>query len=740
MKSNIITIALLLSSVLAYSQIKGTVYELQNNKKLPLFGVNIYWQNTTIGTTSDDNGFFEIKKDVSNKLIFSFVGYQNDTLEINEDNKTIEIVLTNVNVLGEVTISERQSGTHYSRMEIGSTQTITGSELCKSACCNLSESFETNASVDASYSDATTGAKQIKLLGLSGKYVQMLTENIPNLYGLSQPYALGYISGTWMESIQVSKGTAAVINGYDAITGQINVEYKKPSRDEILSVNQFFSTAGRIETNIDGSIVINDKWKTMLLTHVQHDFMKLNIEMDMNKDGFMDMPAITQYNFFNRWDYFGKNMTFRTGIKYLDETRSSGQIDYDFKNPANDQDKYGIYINSRRVENFVKLGWVNPQKEYQSLAMLTNFTGHFQNSIYGRNTFDANQTSFYINTFWQSNFNGNAQHKYNTGLNLKSEILNQSLNDSIMNVRELVPGAYFQYTNHNEKLNYIIGIRGDYHIQEKRFLLTPRLNLKYNLNEHLILRASAGKGYRKANPLAENNFLLASSRQIIINPDLKLEDAWNFGSNVTFYIPIGKRNITLNVEYYRTQFINQIITDFEDAKTVKFYNLDGKSYSNTYQIEASYPFMKGLDFTTAFRYNDVKQTINGDLLEVPLTSRYKGIITASYKTKLEKWQYDLTLQFNGGGRIPSIEGNSVAENMNMQKDKYSGYNIVNAQVTKNFKKWLIYVGCENILNFTQKNPIISADNPYSENFDSSLIWGPISGRMFYLGIKFAINK
>ena len=730
----------MLSSVLMLAQIKGNVYEIQNSKKSPLFGVNIYWENTSIGTISDENGYFEIKKDISNKLIFSFIGYQNDTLEITENYKNIEVVLANSNLLGEVVISERQLGTHYSRLEVHNTQTITGAELCRAACCNLSESFETNASVDASYNDAATGAKQIKLLGLSGKYVQMLTENIQNLYGLSQPYSLGYIPGTWMESIQVSKGTAAVINGYDAITGQINVEYKKPETADDLSVNQFFSSAGRVETNIDGSILINEKWSTMLFAHIQHDFMKLNLEMDINDDSFMDMPAITQYNFFNRWDYFGKNLTFRTGVKYIDETRRSGQMDYDFKNPAINQDKYGIYIESRRVENFAKIGWVNPEKKYQSLAMTTNFTGHFQNSIYGRKTFDANQLSFYVNTLWQSNFNGNEKHKYNTGLSLKSENLNQSLNDSAMNVKELVPGAYFQYTNHYEKLNYILGFRGDYHIQENRFLWTPRLNFKYNITGWMILRASTGKGYRKAYPLAENNFLLASSRQIIVNPDLKLEDAWNFGSNITFHIPLGKREMTLNAEYYRTQFINQIITDFEDGKTVKFYNLDGKSYSNTYQIEASYQIIRGLDFTTAFRYNDVKQSINGELMEVPLTSRYKGIITASYKTKLEKWQYDFTLQFNGGGRIPSVQDNPVAELMDMHKDKFPAYNIMNIQVTKNFKKWLIYAGCENVLNFVQKNPIISADNPYSENFDSSLIWGPIHGRMFYLGIKFAIAK
>ncbi|MDR2835441.1 MAG: TonB-dependent receptor plug domain-containing protein, partial [Bacteroidales bacterium] len=673
----------------------------------------------------------------SDKLIFSFVGYTNDTILISNPNENIDKLLSNTNILGEVEIVERQAGTTYSRLETLNVQNISGAELGKAACCNLSESFETNASVDASFSDAATGAKQIKLLGLSGKYVQMLTENIPNLYGLSQPYALNFIPGPWMESIQVSKGTAAVVNGYDAITGQINIEYKKPKTADIFYLNQYFNANGKAETNIDGSIIISPKWSTTVLAHVQNDFTKLNYELDMNKDNFMDQPAVTQYNFFNRWDYFGNNLTFRTGIKYIDETRKSGQLNYDFKKPSTQQDYYGVYIKTRRAEGFTKLGWVNPEKNYQSLALIANIAGHFQDSYFGRKQFDANQLSLYLNTLWQSNFNGNEHHKYNTGISLKYENLHQSLNDSLMNNKEIVPGAYFQYTGHFNKLNYIVGIRGDYHIQEKRFLITPRLNIKYNILGNLIFRVSAGKGYRKANVIAENNYFLASSRIIDIAPDLKLEDAWNFGSNITWYIPAGKREITLNIEYYRTQFVNQIIVDIENPRYVKFYNLDGKSFSNTYQIEASYQIIRGLDFTAAFRYNDVRQTIDNQLLIAPLTNKYKGIITASYKTKLEKWQFDLTAQFNGDGRIPSTMDNPTKY---QREEKYPMYTIMNAQITKYFRKWEMYVGVENLLGFKQKNPIIAADNPFGEHFDSSLIYGPINGQMYYLGIRFAINK
>ena len=734
MKTVISIIVFMLAVInISFAQVKGTVYEQSGDmQKSPLFGVNIYWEGTNLGTTSDKNGNFKINTSNStNNLIFSFVGYRTDTILVIDISEPLEITLKDSKILDEVTIGGRNPGTHYDRMEVGSVQNITGEELCKAACCNLSESFETNASVDASYSDATTGAKQIKLLGLAGKYVQMMTENIPNLYGVSQPYALGYIPGPWMESIQVSKGTSEVINGYDALTGQINVEYKKPKKSDILFFNQLVSSAGKVETNLDASVIVSPKLSTSIFAHTQFDVLSI----DENNDGFSDMPLINQYNFFNRWDYFGKDLTIRFGVKYIDETRTSGQLSG--INSESLINPYKINIGTKRFEAFYKMGYVFPESKYQSIAMIANYTHHEQNSFYGLNTFGANQQSLYFNLIWQSALNGNHNHKYNAGFSVKHEDLDQSLNDSLIADLEFVPGAFFQYTGKpTEKLSVIFGFRADHH-NSFGMLYTPRLNVKYNLSGNIVLRASAGKGYRKANILAENSFLLASSRLFIIDTDLELEEAWNYGSNITFYIPIKNRDIALNAEYYRTDFVNQIIADFEDVNKVLFYNLNGKSYSNTYQLEASYELIKGLDATLAFRYNDVKQTIGGSLLEAPLTNRFKGLTTFSYKTPLEKWQFDFTTQFNGGGRIPSTIENPIEYRLN---DEFPSYTVLNAQITKFFKHWEIYAGVENLLNFTQQNPIIAAEDPYGNYFDSSLIWGSIHGRKYFLGIRFAIER
>ncbi|MCF0206255.1 MAG: TonB-dependent receptor, partial [Bacteroidales bacterium] len=729
MKSKIIAIlVLMLLSANMFSQISGKVFEVVDGEKQTLFGANIYWEDSNIGTISDLDGNFKIEKIKStNKLIVSYIGYNTDTIEIVDKHKYVEVVMVAGQMLSEVTIRDRAPSSQYSRLSVGNVQDISGKELCKAACCNLSESFETNASVDAGSCDAATGSKQIKLLGLAGKYVQFLTENIPNLYGISQPYALGYIPGPWMTSMQISKGTSNVINGYDAVTGQINVEYKKPKQSDKLSLNLMTSSHGNVEGNIDAPIMINDKLSTMIFAHAQTRYLK----MDSDNDNFYDSPNITQYNFFNRWDYFGKNLTFRAGIKYIDETRRNGQISEDHETYDHSQPGlYSIKIHSQRGEAFAKCGYVFPEKDYQSIAVITNFVGHHQDSYYGHNIFNATQYSFYGNVIWQSAFDKNEKHIYSTGVNFKYENLDQLLDldgdtdsdlDSdtdlaISNLKnkdiEIVPGAFFQYTGHFGSFNMIFGIRGDYHNQYG-FLLTPRLNLKYDINEFLTLRASAGRAYRKANVMGENSFLLASSRKIVIFNDLDMEEAWNYGATFSARIPISDRFMNINVEYYRTDFVRQIVADFETPGLVEFYNLEGKSLSNTYQIEASYEILKGWDMTAAFRYNDVRQTIDGQLVESPLMSRFKGLLTTSYRTKLDKWQFDFTAQFNGPGRIPSTATNPEEY---QRDDKFKAYTICNAQVTKFFKRWNIYIGVENIFNFKQKDPIIAVTQPYSKYF------------------------
>lgn len=726
-------LGLLLSTVFLQAQtLRGIVYENVNNDTIPLPGVNIYWEGTQKGTVTDAKGRFALKEAKgAHHLVFSFVGYANDTIHAHSSDALFTHVMSSALNLNEVEVVSREKTAFVSRMSTVNTTHISSGELKKAACCNLSESFETSASVDVSYSDAVTGAKQIEMLGLAGIYTQMMSENMPDLRGLANSFGLGYVPGSWMESIQVSKGTSTVLNGYESMSGQINVEYKKPSAGDKLFVNLFQNHMGRSEANFNARMHLSKNLSTMLLGHVSHN----GTRHDDNKDGFLDDPLYTQYNLFNRWDYMHNNYDIQFGIKALKESREGGQLSYDDQLPRDINNGYGVKMNTERVAAFLKTGFIF-NRPVTSIGIQQQFTYHKLGSYFGLNDYDANQLSYYANALFQS-YIGNTQHAYTTGASFIYDKYEEQLNDSLFRRTEVVPGVFFQYSfSDGEKINIIAGLRADHHNEFGAFV-TPRLHLRYNFNEHTVMRATAGKGFRSPNVLAENTSLLASSRRLVFVNTPRMEEAWNFGLNLSKHFDIGNRELTVNIDGYRTNFVNQVIIDRDsDIELIRIYNLNGKSYSNSFQLEANYELLKGLDVTAAFRVNDVKMTYNDELLQKPLVNKYKGLVSMSYVTNQKKWQFDATAQFNGQSRLPNTEANPE---IYRQVAKSPAYTILNAQVTKYFRVWNVYLGGENLTNFKQNNPVIAAENPFGNHFDSSMIWGPISGIKVYVGLRYMIE-
>lgn len=711
--------------------LRGVVYEQNQADKQALPGVNVYWSGTTVGVATNPDGVFELSSRgrIDNQLVFSFVGYSNDTIAVGEKENDLEIVLSTNKQLKAVEIITRASGTSIKRFDPLTVQNISGAELHKAACCNLGESFETNASVDVHYSDAVTGAKQIQLLGLAGVYSQMMTENIPNMYGLATTYGLGYIPGSWMESIQVSKGAASVLDGYSSVTGQINTNTKNPANSEKLYFNALTNSVGKYEANLTSAIKLNEKWSTIILLHGEN----ASVANDENDDGFLDMPLVRQYNVMNKWKYFGqKGFMAQAGIKYIDESRQGGQVAFNPENvPANSA--YGIGIDTRRVEGFFKFGYELPSNPDMNMALKMNASLHEQNSFFGINEYIATEKSFYANYIFQNLIAGSEEHKYSTGMSFLYDDYHEDFNDSLFLKTEIVPGAFFQYTFHKGKLPIVIlGMRADYHNLYGMFY-TPRVHVRYSFNEKNVLRASAGKGYRTANVFSENSYLFASSRSIKVLEDLKMEEAWNYGVNFTHYHDIAGRELVVNTELYRSDFTNQVIIDMDqDVSSVLIYNLNGESYSNVFQVEAKYELIKGMDVLLAYRWQDVKYTSQNVLIEKPLVTKYKGLFNVSYATNLQKWQFDYTLVVNGDQRLPSTIQNPLEY---QRPDMAPAYAIMNSQVTKYFRYWNIYLGVENLTGYTQDNPIIAADDPFSDYFDASMVWGPLAGRKFYVGIR-----
>lgn len=714
-------------------EVKGHVFD-DNNQ--PVIGANVYWEGTQQGTTTDVDGAFKLKtRKSTNNLVVSYIGYTTFVMPVTNPDEPLQITLKGEVALEEVVISERKMGTIASRTSVLQTQKITYDEICRAACCNLAESFETNPSVDVSYADAATGARQIKLLGLAGTYVQMLTENYPNFRGAASLYGLDYVPGAWMESIQVSKGTSSVKNGYEALAGQINVEFKKPPTADIFSVNLFGSDAGRYEGNADASWHINDKVSTGLLVHYSND----KKQHDGNDDGFLDTPLKEQVNLMNRWYHKLDNYVAQYGARYLHENRTGGQATkhHDFADP------YRVHLETNRAELYTKQAYIIDKEKVESVALILSGSYHEQKSMYDRTPYNVYQNNVYASLLYEKEFS--PAHSLSTGLSMNYDGFNENLLQAgtrkVFDRTEVVPGAYVQYTyNLNDKLIVLGGVRADYSSLYD-FFVTPRVHIKYNPFDWFHVRASAGKGFRTANILAENNFLLSSSRKMNIAENLDQEEAWNTGLNLSFYIPLFGKELSLNGEWYYTNFLKQVVVDMDsDPHAVGFYNLDGKSYSNSFQVEATYPFFRGFTLTAAYRYTDAKTDYRNAegvtrRLKKPLVSDYKALATASYQTPLKKWQFDLTGQFNGGGRMPTPDATNP-----LWEPNFNAYTVVNAQITRYFRRWSIYIGAENLFDYKQSHPIIDAENPRGDNFDGSMVWGPVHGRKIYAGLRFNISR
>lgn len=723
-------------SALQSQTFSGNVFEMQEGKKTPLEGANIYQLLTTNGTTSDGNGAFSLnlKRSEHDAVVFSYVGYVNDTIHLHVIGKgPIEVFMQAQAQLDQVEIVSSQKGNFVSRASTLSIENVSSKGLKQAACCNLSESFQNSASVSVSYSDAITGAKHIEMLGLAGKYTQFMQENIPNLRGLAGPFGLGYYPGDWMESIQVSKGASTVINGYESITGQINIELKKPTGKEKFLLNMYLNSETRLEANMVGTIKLNEKLTTMLFAH--YDQMQMKI--DDNDDGFLDMPLMRQINLYNRWTYESNGTHFEFGMKYLTEDRNGGQYNFNPELASNPANGYGFSVNTDRAEANIKLGQIFSDRDLTSLGFQSQFTWQNQQSFYGLNKYNASQLTLYNNLLFQS-FISNSKHQYTTGISYYYTEYDQLVNDSVFDRIESVPGVFLQYTySDGKKLNIIAGIREDYN-NEYGFLFTPRLHVRYSFNPQNIFRANAGKGYKPVNVIAENTSLFLTSKVVQVLGELDMESAWNYGLSYTRFFNIGTRELSFVVDYFYTNFENQTIVDREtDQFTVYIYNLKGKSYSHSIQGEVQYELFKNFNMTMAFRYNDVKTTINNQLMAAPMINVYKGLVSASYQTNLKKWQFDANMQLNGNMPLPTTSWNPPEY---QRPEDSPTYVIVNAQVTKLFKKWEIYLGGENLTNFCQPNPIISADNPFGEYFDGTIIYGPINGIKIYTGFRYTIRK
>jgi outer membrane receptor protein involved in Fe transport len=726
--------------------VRGVVMEeKQDGSLLPLEFVQVYWLKSQENTITDSTGYFFIpfSTQADDQLAFRYLGYEPDTVKV-ESGQYVSVLFKEQNtLLGEVVVAHHRRTTEISFLDPLQLQNISKEELFKAACCNLSESFETNATVDVSFTDAVTGAKEIQMLGLSGKYSLLSQEQMPGVRGIAIPYGLLYTPGAWIESIQVSKGAGSVLQGYESMTGQINVELKKPTNEEKLLLNGYFNEAYRTEVNLFTRAQVSPMFSTALLGH----YSLYPEKHDRNEDGFADMPEGSLITLANRWDYHNNKsgLEGQLHVQWLKDTKEGGHAAHGADVPGH----YNADIEGDRLAAMLKVGYLFPKKRYNSIGSQWGYTQQLQSASIGNHIYDAEQTSLYGNWLYQSIFS-DTRHKYVTGLSFRYDKYDERFGPYQEDFREIVPGAFFEYTYlPHERMTFVAGVRVDDH-NLYGLLFNPRLHLRYAPSDASVFRVSVGKGNRTSLPVAENLGLLASSRQWKFDGDdasafpygLNMEEAWNFGASFTHEFTIDYRSGLLAIDFFHTRFTDRTVIDMDiSPQQLWVYNLDGESFAHTFQVEAQYEIFKRLDAKVAYKWQDSKITYRDAGLRKQIftpSSRFFANLSyvSSVATYKGHWRVNVTGHLTGAQRIPDTDSNPAQFQLPAQSPSYW---LFNGQLTRVFNKnFELYAGVENIGNYKQSPVIVDAENPYGQYFDSGMIWGPIFGREWYVGFRYIL--
>jgi outer membrane receptor protein involved in Fe transport len=728
MKNILLSFLLCVFSTLAFSQMKGIVFGSNGTTREPLFGAKLRLQHDRSGAITGEEGTFELTlpKDLPDTLIISAVGYHTDTLIVTKSDRfiSLEITLYTDKLIPEVVVQIRRSTHSISRLKTLHVEELTSGELRKAACCNLSESFETNASVDVNITDAVSGAKKIQMMGLDGVYTQIQMENIPYLRGLESSFGLNSISGTWIESIQITKGTGNVVNGYESMAGLVNLELKKPTEMEKFFANGYVNMFGRAEVNFNAGHILNEKWSTGWFAHASGMFG----EVDNNKDGFRDVPMGNNLAFMNRWAYTGKKMESQFGVNaYLDQ-KNGGQNGFDSRV---ENGKYGVSIDSRHIDAFLKTGFFM-KKPYNSIGVVYNFKYQTFDAKFGNRSFEGEEKRGYVNAIFDGII-GTTDHKIKMGISGVYIDMQQHLDSLTADRVEIVPGIFGEYTYTGMRLTTVLGSRLDYH-NLFGFQFSPRLHAKYILTEKTDLRLTAGKGWRVPNFMIDNVSLLATSKAWMVPAELLPEVSWNMGGSIVQEFKLFDQKANITFDFYHTLFENQMVVDRDISQSaIIFTNLKGKSYSNSFQTELSFSVVKNLEIRLAYKYLDVKAEYAGEMQQQVMIPKQRGFFNIGYITLDKRWEYNATLSVFGTSRLPGLSSTDGVEYSEI-------YPMLNAQITHVYKKWDFYLGGENLTNFVQKNAIVDAENPFGSKFDATRIWGPIMGINVYAGVRYSIKR
>ncbi len=705
-----------------FAQVNGLVQGNNGEKTEAIYGAKIKLLQAKKGVVTDEEGVFEmvLPKSLPDTMVISARGYFSDTIVVDKKDRflALNVVLYSEKLLPEVIVEYKRKSFSISRLKVLHVEELTSSELKKAACCNLGESFETNASVDVNMTDAVSGAKKIQMMGLEGIYTQIQFENIPYLRGLESSFGLETIPGSWIESIQITKGAGNVVNGNESMAGLINLELEKPETMDRFFLNMYQNRFGRSELNFRTGFEMSEKWAGGIFGYVSSQWG----ELDENADGFMDIPLGSSLSALGRFDYEGDKMEAKLGFNVHENVKNGGQIS-SINNP------YGVQINSTHFDVFTKTGFFG-KTPAQSLGIITNWKYQLIDGNFGVRYFAGEEKRGYLNIIYDD-FIKTSDHKIKTGLSYTYIDISQSTSDTLSSNRiENIPGAFFEYTYTGPRLTTVLGARYDYHLLYGQQFV-PRVHLKYKISEYTDFRLTTGKGWRVPNYIMDNVSLLANSFAWIAPSEITPEISWNVGGSIYQEFNMKNSPATLTVDFYRTWFENQLVVDRENDQ-IRFVNLEDQSVSNSFQAEVSIEPLKRFVLRGAYKYLDVRSLFGDSLQAKVMIPKHRGFLNIAYTTRNKRWDYDVTVSVLGRARLAASSQSS--------REFSDVFPRLNAQITYKLKKWDFYVGGENLTNYRQENPIIEPENPFGPNFDATRAWGPIIGYNIYVGLRYSIKK
>lgn len=729
MKNSLLAGLFLLVNQFAFAQIQGIVFGMENGKRQPLEQARIQLKHARTGVATDEQGRFELilPKELPDTLIISAFGFHSDTVIVTREDRFtgLEIVLLSEEMLDEFVV-EYKKGTHtVSRLKTLYVEELGEGELKKAACCNLSESFETNATVDVNITDAISGAKKIQMLGLDGVYTQMQLENVPFLTGLEGSFGMNTVPGTWVESIQITKGTGTVVNGYESMAGLINVEFRKPSTMQRLYVNGYGNIYGRGELNVHGGQLLGKRWSTGSFAHISG----MQQEIDRNNDGFRDLPLSKTASFLNRWEYTGDRFETRFGVNAYYDERSGGQL-------SNRANRYGAFTQNKHIDVFAKTGFMFPKKPYQSIGIVYQAKVHELDGNFGPRHFSGTEYRGYVNAIYDGII-GSTTHKIKLGISGVGQDLTQRLDTIELKRPTITPGAFAEYTYTGTRITAVAGARYDYQT-DFGAQFSPRLHVKFIADEFTDLRLTTGKAWRLPNVIIDNSSLLATSKAWVLPAEIKQEIVWNSGISLVRRLRLFNRESSFTADFYHARFQRQLVIDREMAADTFFFSFqENGSFSNTFQTEFSFSPWKTITLRLAYKYLQVMARYNGELQQQVMIPKHRGLFNIAYTSRNKRWEIDATLSLYGKVRLHDV---TYPDGSHAHDQTGQAVPQVLAQVTHHFRKFDVYIGGENLANFTQSNPIISAEDPYNAAFDATRTWGPVLGTVIYAGFRYEIER